>query len=484
MKQSEIKINFKKLNKSKKERMILTSLLLIIPLFLYVFYCALTIVSERIDTVKKYVEGSDESEIYDRYNPEQVAYHNFLKETEKQNNKESFYCTVKVGAEVERIKAISSSTSTYEARIQLFFYFDKEEFQNMFRKYASLVLWDSILNDYYNECNEEELEIGRDETFDEFINNSRFKEEHLLFYENWIVENDHRYYPGEAPSNVLVDNETMFEIGNGEFVPDSYGTIKSLEEINYQGKIICYQKVKFTAKFEKYFNSVRYPLDSVQFKMYILPIMDSKYIRYIPNRDVNNLGEPVSGFSPYFGLTEGYRLLKETNKIKNFTLRVHYYKYVGNEPTSSSNLNIKTELEIIVRANRAGIQLFLQAFINLFSVLIWISIAFYNQTFNKKNSMDMLGTGLFGVISSMIVGLSLISDSGMFSLITMINIFTLITILMMTYLSIAYQRAEIINDKDLMIYHHTKLRIMFYVLMISIVIMFIGLPLMSYMFGL
>ena len=98
--------------------------------------------------------------------------------------------------------------------------------------------------------------------------------------------------------------------------------------------------------------------------------------------------------------------------------------------------------------------------------------------------MDMLGTGLFGVISSMIVGLSLISDSGMFSLITMINIFTLITILMMTYLSIAYQRAEIINDKDLMIYHHTKLRIMFYVLMISIVIMFIGLPLMSYMFGL
>ncbi len=488
MDKSNIKNKLKKLDIAKKKRLVLTLLLLVLPLFIYIFYCALTIVSERIDTIDKYIKGSDESEIYDKYDSNQVAYHSYLENNSKEkydeNKEKPYYCIVKVGAVIERIKSISSSTSNYEARIQLFFYFDKNEFQEMFKKYASEVLWDSILNDYYNECDAEELEDGRDVTFSEFIENKKYKDKHALFYENWIIENDHRFYPGEAPSNVLVDNETMFEIGNGEFVPDSYGTIKSLEEIKDGEKIICYQKVKFTAKFEKYFNSVRYPLDSVQFKMYILPIMDSKYIRYIPNRDVNIYGDSLSGFSPYFGLTDGYRLIKENSKIKNFSLKIHYYKFVSNEPTASEYLNLKTELEIIVRANRAGIQLFLQAFINLFSVLVWISIAFYNQTFNKKNSMDMLGTGLFGAISSMIIGLSLISDAGMFSLITMNNIFTLVTILMMTYLSIAYQRFEILNNQELMIYHEIKLRIMFYVFMISIVIMFIGLPLLSYMFGL
>lgn len=485
---NDIKKKIKILDKAKQKRLVLTLLLLIVPLFIYIFYCALTIICERINTIDKYIKGSDESEIYDKYDVNQVAYHNYLENTSKEsydvNNEKPYYCSVKVGAVIERIKSISSSTSTYEARIQLFFYFDKNEFQEMFKRYASEVLWDSILNDYYDECSEQELEDGRNMTFNEFINNKKYLDEHSLFYENWIIENDHRFYPGEAPSNVLVDNETMFEIGNGEFVPDSYGTIKSLEEINYNGRIICYQKVKFTAKFEKYFNSVRYPLDSVQFKMYILPIMDSKYIRYIPNRDLNAYGESLSGFSPYFGLTDGYRLINENNKIKNFSLKIHYYKFVSNEPTATESINLKTELEITVRANRAGIQLFLQAFINLFSVLVWISIAFYNQTFNQKNSMDMLGNGLFGAISSMIVGLSLISDAGMFSLITMNNIFTLVTILMMTYLSIAYQRAEKLNNQELMIYHNIKLQIMFYIFMISIVIMFVGLPLLAYMFGL
>jgi hypothetical protein len=216
--------------------------------------------------------------------------------------------------------------------------------------------------------------------------------------------------------------------------------------------------------------------------MYISPIMDSQYIRYVPNREKDKYGNNISGFSSYFGLTEGYRLVKESKDIKNFTLRIHYYDYVNNEPTESNN--IKTELEIIVRANRGGLQLFLQAFINLFSVLIWISIAFYNQAFNHKNSLDMLGTGMFGVISSMVIGLSLLSDSGIFSLITMLNIFTFAIILYMTYLSIAFSRSKIINDKNTILYHSLKLKFMFYVLITSIVIMFIGLPLMSYIFSL
>ena len=469
--------DFNKLQKTHKNKFIFTLLLQIMPIFIYLCSCIYVVNKEKNDTIDKYIKGSNENEIYDVYDEKQNELHFELKE-----EKDKYHCEVKVGTIIERIKNISSSTSTYEARMQLFFYFDKEDFQKMFRHYASLFLWDQILNDYYSSCDEKELENTRDLNFEQFINNPYYKDEHNLYFENWIINNDHRYYPGECPSNVLVDNETMFEIGNGEFIPDSYGTIKSLEEIPYENGIMCYQKVKFTARFEKYFNSVRYPLDSIQFKMYISPIMDSQYIRYVPNREKDKYGNNISGFSSYFGLTEGYRLVKESKDIKNFTLRIHYYDYVNNEPTESNN--IKTELEIIVRANRGGLQLFLQAFINLFSVLIWISIAFYNQAFNHKNSLDMLGTGMFGVISSMVIGLSLLSDSGIFSLITMLNIFTFAIILYMTYLSIAFSRSKIINDKNTILYHSLKLKFMFYVLITSIVIMFIGLPLMSYIFSL
>lgn len=139
---------------------------------------------------------------------------------------------------------------------------------------------------------------------------------------------------------------------------------------------------------------------------------------------------------------------------------------------------MRTQLEIIVRANRAGVSLFLQAFINLFSVVIWIIIAFYSQSYTGEDSVGMLGTGLFGVISSMLVGLSMVSDAGIFSLITMINIFTLAVIMIMTYQAIAAKRAQVRKDKVLIAYNGIKLRILFIILTICTIAMFLVIPAM------
>lgn len=94
----------------------------------------------------------------------------------------------------------------------------------------------------------------------------------------------------------------------------------------------------------------------------------------------------------------------------------------------------------------------------------------------------MLGTGLFGAISSILVGLSMISDAGMFSLITMINIFTLAVIMFMTYLSISAQRAIVKKDHAMIAYNGIKLRILFIVLTACTLMMFIGLTLSAYIF--
>ncbi len=471
--------NWALLDKKKRRSLVLSTLLITIPLIIYIVYCICIVTGEKSEKISSYRLGSDESEIYDQYDETQRKYYEILSETDKANKADAYYVEVKVGSVLEKINNIDSSSSSYQARMQVYFKFDKDEFRSMFRHYASTLLVDQIINDYYSENGEKQPEG---------IVFSSWLDEHASYFDDWIEKHDSEYYPGEAGSNVLTDKNTMFDIGNGMIVPDSYGVVKELEEIQYYdeyGKLrtLCYQKVKFSGLFEKSFDSARYPLDSVQLKMYITPTMDANYIRYIPDRDSNSLG-PLSGFSPYFSLSGGYRLIKENDGIKNFIQRINYLFATNNDPSIEYDSTIKTQLEITVRANRAGISLFLKAFINLFSVVIWVIIAFYSQSYADEDSIGMLGTGLFGVISSMLVGLSMVSDAGIFSLTTMINIFTLAVIMIMTYQAIASKRAKMKKNDTLLAYNAIKLRMLFYLLTSATLVMFFVLPAISYMWSL
>ena len=471
--------NWRMIGYKKRVKLVASVLLIAIPLVAFILFCASEVAYERIDDTRKYRIGSDGLS-YDIHDPIQKHYHDSLETTSKENNPDAYYVEVTVGTVLEKIKNISSATSSYEARMQLYFKFDKDEFKEMFRHYARNVLCDQIIDDYYSETGEQRPK--------DTISYDDWMKSHADYFEEWVDSHDHEYYPGETPSNVLTDKNTMFLIGNGEFVPDSLGTLKELEEVQYYDengnlRTMCYQKIRFNASFEKAFDSVRYPLDSVQFKMYILPTMDANYIRYVPDTSTDSDGVRVSGFTPYFGITSGYRLIHDTPEVDNFTLRVNYFYDTNNDPAIEFEDSVRTQLEIIVRANRAGISLFLQAFINLFSVVIWIIIAFYSQSYTGEDSVGMFGTGLFGVISSMLVGLSMVSDAGIFSLITMINIFTLAVIMIMTYQAIAAKRAQVRKDKVLIAYNGIKLRVLFILLTICTVAMFIVIPAIAYMWG-
>ena len=471
--------NWRMIGYRKRVKLVLSVLIVAVPLIAFILYCGSEVAYERLDDMHKYIIGSDGLD-YDKYDPIQVKYHDDLEGTSRANNPDAYYVEVTVGAVLEKIKNIHSETSSYETRMQIYFKFDKDEFREMFRHYARNVLADQIIDDYYSSS--DEARPAGTFSYDQWLDS------HAEYFEEWVDSNDHKYYPGETPSNVLTDKETMFVLGNGEFVPDSLGKIKELEEVQYydeEGNLrtMCYQKIRFNGAFEKAFDSVRYPLDSVQFKMYILPTMDADYIRYVPDRSTDSDGVLVSGFTPYFGITSGYRPIHDTDQVDNFTLRLNYYYDTNNDPAVHFDDSVRTQLEIIVRANRAGLSLFLQAFINLFSVVIWIIIAFYSQSYTGEDSVGMLGTGLFGVISSMLVGLSMVSDAGIFSLITMINIFTLAVIMIMTYQAIAAKRAQVRKDKVLIAYNGIKLRVLFILLTVCTVAMFVVIPAIAYMWG-
>ena len=210
--------NWKMIGYRKRLKLVLSVLLITVPLVIYILFCGSKVAFERYDDMRKYTIGSD-GLVYDKYDPLQAEYHEMLEGTSKANNPDAYYVDVKVGVVLEKIKNIASATSSYEARMQLYFKFDKDEFLNMFHHYARNVLADQIINDYYAENTDDIRPIGS-------FSYSEWLDSHSDYFEAWCEIHDSEYYPGETPSNVLTDKNTMFEIGNGQFVADTLGSIK------------------------------------------------------------------------------------------------------------------------------------------------------------------------------------------------------------------------------------------------------------------
>ncbi|MDO5330813.1 MAG: helix-turn-helix transcriptional regulator [Bacillota bacterium] len=326
-------------------------------------------------------------------------------------------------------------------------------------------------------------------------------------------------YPGKTSSNNYPDNETLFSIGhyNGSFDADafSYEYITPYALTDPEGNVTYryFMSMSFSASIGKVYSSPRYPLDSVSFT---IPITSEKmtyqYLKYNPVDYVDltedqlirsadpNYGAGYkcsidanyysSGTGTNFKISTGYQLF-ETSSIKSVSKKVVARKLTESDSENqsvaealgdSSKVYFYSEFQMVLNANRSGISLFLQAFINLFAVVIWIVIAFYDESYHNESAIGMLGTGLFGAISSILVGLSMVSEAGIFSLITMINIFTLGVILIMTVHSILAKRAHVTADKANIAYYGVKLRVLFYALTLCTAIMFVALPFISYIF--
>lgn len=513
--------NYPALGYSRRMKLIVSSFLLTIPLLAYTAFCSYKVLYDRFDTIQEYQKG-------DQMSAEQL-------EIEKNLSPDDPYISVRVGAQIQSITKISPSNSSYQLGMRLWFDFDACEFHEMFKikeHYQDI--------DYYHRL-EANIDVRQDVvSFDEmsgeikegadnipdyiqFVSAISIEETKKIIFDikdplyhamenkaaiqNYIKQltlhplylQEKNCYPGETSSNNFTDKQTMFVLGNGNFVADSFSyetqLAYQLTRLNNptgeNGVLFRYfQSCYFDAEIGKSFDNPRYPLESVQFHIYIQPKnMTTQYMRYVPTNIVdlsrkvllhgevymNSVSENTyqTGIAPYFRIGGGYQIISEQN-IKGFVSKLHYFK---DNPLQE---NYRTQLELIIRANRQGISLFLQAFVNLFAVIIWITIAFYNQSHNDEDSIGMLGTGLFGAISSILVGLSMVSDAGIFSLITMINIFTLAVILIMAYQSIAAKRAQVKKDKALIAYHGVLLRITFAVLTICTLLMFIGLPLAAY----
>lgn len=312
-------------------------------------------------------------------------------------------------------------------------------------------------------------------------------------------------YPGLIPTTIKNQYNPNFDVGKGLdptaftyfYAPgEPYYLLNSKTGVR---EYRMFQHVKFAVKVSKAYDNPRYPLETARFWINITPTdwLNVDNLRYVAADVVDvsrDQAAKVNGdfdscsideltyttMSNEVAFTDGFRPINNS-QYKSHNEMIEY-SVNKDEPRQSH-----TKYTIVIRANRAAFtasnflpMTFLQIYINLAAVIIWIIIGFYNQTYAGEDSLGMLGTGMFSAISATIVGFQMLSDASMFSLLTMLNVFTLAVILIMTYQAVQAKRAQAQKDKARIAYNGVKLRIMFYILTICTAIMFIGLPIAAY----
>lgn len=474
-----IKKNYKLLDSKGKKKFWINLCLTAAPFLAYVLYSLISVGMNIAETLDTYREGdalsASQQEIEDKIYA----------------SDDKDYATVKVGAVVENIYSISAASNSYNVTLTARFDFDQLEFHKMYYKedkgedfnadnfYTAADLsadnfcFDADGSGYlaYSDHIPDILQFN-------FADGTHMSKDNEPLTVSTLYTQEIASYPGEKSSNVYTDKNDEFSIGNGRIEPDSLEYMdRGTPYYDETTKLYRYaQKLHFNAVINKKFDSPRYPLDSAQFHIYIQPRLYTNLIRYESDAE-------MSGFSTFFSISDGYRLINETEGIKNFTIKLNYYEDVDKDRNSETfGMQVyKSQLELIVRANKTGFSVFVNSFLNIIAVAIWLILAFFNQSFNREDSISMIGTGFFSAISAILLGFSLVSNANIFSLLSVINIFTLCMVLLMGYESISQHRAKTLEDASLMAYRTARVRVLFYFLVACAVIMYIVLPAISYL---
>jgi hypothetical protein len=508
-----IRRSWRILSKRQRTNLVISCVLIIIPLLAFTGYCAYTVMENRFTTIQNYSKDDMTAD---------------SKKIESSLTSKEDAATVRLGSQIMSISSIGSSS--YDIRLSVWFDFDQLQFHRMMCTFNSAVNYYDVqqfgtLADRWTNANRYLDRFGWDKQAQAFLNEpngipdfieaSDFKSypagndkaaqraflSTLKISDIYTIETDS--YPASTVSNNYPNRTPMWSVSKGTFVSDSFNYdfqapyYKKITAGTGTDSFRLFQKCTFSATILKSFDCPRYPLDSEEFNVFLTPKYTTDVIRYeiadnISLRQVQQEGAAVyilstygtaeqldyeSGISPYFNISNGYSVLNNSSYIRSNVRRL---SYTGVATDAAHYKDAVSSYEIVLRVNRLGFNLFLQAFANLFAVIVWITIAFYDQSYNGEDAIGMLGTGLFGVISSVLIGISMISDANLFSLITMINIFTLCVIMLMAYEAIASKRSKIAKDLVGNAYNLIKLRVLFVILLICTLTMFVGLPVLSY----
>lgn len=246
------------------------------------------------------------------------------------------------------------------------------------------------------------------------------------------------------------------------------GTINKKSVVkNYHENNENYQLVRIDVSITKNYWTKRFPLESHQIRCYIESEIPADDVIFIDD-------EGASGYNPSLGIA-GYDLARSGTGIYSVV-----YDSNHGDPEMKGITSMNSEHVTSIELNRSGFGLYIKCFIALFGTTTWVLIILFICTYHRVDPLSMIPAALFGTVSNIMVGASLLPDALQTGLLEYVNIFGILTILSVAVTIITINRIRSkYEDRDF-----AKLygRVMFGTILLLVLIGHILLPLSAYMF--
>ncbi|MBF0429022.1 MAG: hypothetical protein HQL94_08885 [Magnetococcales bacterium] len=253
----------------------------------------------------------------------------------------------------------------------------------------------------------------------------------------------------------------------GKFiVVDGTITKKDLLEEYHGDQDVHYQKYKVSAKFIKYFDTMRVPIEGHMLNIYIEDgSRDGTKLRYVM--------DPSSNVSSRTRVP-GYKIVGNSAVVKN-----HTYKSAYGDPRLPADAKTTfTQYIFGLEIQRSNFGVFIKIFTSLYAALILALSNFFVKPSDVGPRFSLPTAAFFGAVANSYVANSILPPSGSFGLVDFIAAFGMGTIFLTIALSLLSNYWFVKkNDTALALVLD---RIMFYVLSVGCVAANIIIPLSAH----
>lgn len=228
----------------------------------------------------------------------------------------------------------------------------------------------------------------------------------------------------------------------------------------------CYQLVRMDVTITKNYWTKRFPLESHQLKVYLEPNYTVDQVVITPDKE-------GSGYNSNLSIA-GFDFVRMDTGV--FDMK---YNSTHGDPKykdAAYTTEHVTEMEI----NRSNGGLYAKCFIALIGTITWVMITLFICTYHRVDPLSMIPAALFGTVTNIMVGASLVPDALDMGLLEFVNIWNIMMILMAAISIININRIR--NKFEDREFARLFGRVMFYSVLCLVLVGNLVMPLCAYMF--
>lgn len=185
-----------------------------------------------------------------------------------------------------------------------------------------------------------------------------------------------------------------------------------------------YQKYRISAKFLKFFDTSRVPIENHMLNIYIEDgARDGTRLRYIPDA-TSNISSRVA--------IPGYKVVGIRNTVKAHTYRTSY----GDPRVSADDRKTHSQYIVGVDIKRSSLGVYTKIFISLFAALLLSLSNFFVKPSDVGPRFSLPTAAYFGAVANSYVANAILPPSGAFGLVDYVAAFGLGTIFLTIALSL------------------------------------------------